>query len=44
MQELNLAGYSIPAILMVVLTLVYKYAPTFTNRWKPLIAIAAGIN
>lgn len=43
MQEVNIGQYSIPAVLMVVLAIIYSISGAIPDRWKPLIAVAAGI-
>jgi hypothetical protein len=40
--DISFGQYALPVILMVILTLIYKFK-TFTDRYKSLIAVCVGI-
>jgi len=42
-EEVKLGQYALPAILMVILGVIYKMAEGIPDRWKPLIAMGVGV-
>lgn len=42
-EEVKLGQYALPAILMVILGVIYKVAESIPDRVKPLIALGVGV-
>jgi len=42
-MEISIGEYSIPAILTIVMMIVYKCVPAFPDRWKALFTVLLGI-
>ena len=42
-MEATIGLYSVPVLLTVLLGIIYKLIPAVPDRWKSLIAIAAGL-
>ena len=42
-MEVTIGMYSVPALLMVLLGIIYKLLPAVPDKWKALISIAAGL-
>jgi hypothetical protein len=42
-MEISIGEFTLPAILTIVMMIVYKVIPTFPDRWKALMTIAVGI-
>lgn len=42
-MEISIGYYTLPAILMVILGIIYKSVPTIPDRWKSVIAVGVGM-
>ncbi len=43
MDEVTFGKYALPVILMLFLSIAFKFAPAVQDRWKSLIALLAGL-
>jgi len=43
MGEVTFGQYALPVVLMLLLSIAFKFVPTVQDRWKSLVALLAGL-
>jgi len=43
MGEVTFGQYALPVVLMLLLSIAFKFVPAVQDRWKSLIALVAGL-